>query len=56
MKRVVLTALTFGVGLFLVSSLTLEGVVLGVPLILLAVVASIESLSRTVWERVWKTA
>lgn len=56
MKRVVLTALTFAVGVFLVWSFTLEGIVLGIPLVLLAIVAGVESLSRTVWKRVWKTA
>jgi hypothetical protein len=56
MKRVVLTALTFGVGVFFVRSLTLEGVVFGLPLVLLAVVSTVTGVSRHLWQRVWKTA
>lgn len=56
MKRVVLTALTFGFGVFFVSSLTLEGVVFGLPLVLLAIASVVPDLSQRLWQWVWKTA
>lgn len=56
MKRIVLTAVTFCVGLLFASSLTPEGVVFGVPLVLLAVVAGVQGVSETLWNAVWRTA
>ncbi|EJN59983.1 hypothetical protein SAMN04487950_3601 [Halogranum rubrum] len=56
MKRLVLTAVTFCIGVLLVSSLTAEGVVFGLPLVLLSVVVSVKSLSQTLWDVVWRTA
>lgn len=56
MKRLVLTAMTFVAGALFVSSFTLEGVVLGVPLVLLALVATVKSLSQVLWDVVWQTA
>lgn len=56
MKRLVLTAVTFCVGILFVSSLTPEGVVFGLPLVLLSVVAGVKSLSQVLWRAVWRTA
>ncbi|SEO87267.1 hypothetical protein SAMN04487948_10685 [Halogranum amylolyticum] len=56
MKRLVLTAVTFFVGVLLVSSLTVEGVVFGLPLVLLSLVAGVKGLSQTLWRAVWRTA
>ncbi|WP_170830529.1 hypothetical protein [Halogranum gelatinilyticum] len=56
MKRVALTALTFVAGVFFVSSLTVEGVVFGLPLVVLAIASVVPDLSQRVWEWVWRTA
>jgi hypothetical protein len=56
MKRVALTALTFAAGVFFVSSLTVEGVVFGLPLVLLAIASVVPDLSGRLWRWVWRTA
>jgi hypothetical protein len=47
---------TFCVGVLFASSLTPEGVVFGLPLVFLSIVASIKSLSQVLWDVVWQTA